>query len=122
MYLLNDRNHYIRKSLDNKLFEEKMKQSLIPGANSIYIDENLNILNFTKSNNYYNFVTYKDSKLLKYASKLRKYYSLELVSNKETFKILSGYIRESNFFKNHQECLTIHTKSMVLFSKTRNTN
>ena len=123
MYLLNDRDHYVRKSLlDNKLFKEKMKQSLTPGANSIYIDENFNILNFTKSNNYSIFEIQGDSRSLKYALQLRKYHSIELISNKGTFKIISVYIRESNFFKNHQECLIVHTKSLALFSKLRNTN
>ena len=121
MYILEDRSHYVKQALlDNKLFKEKMKQSLTPGANSIYIDENFNILNFTKSNNYSIFEIQGDSRSLKYALQLRKHYSLELISNKGTFKIISVYTRESNFFKDYQECLIIHTKSLALFNTIRN--
>ena len=122
MYIFHDREYYVEKSLSNKLFEEKMKKSLIPLLPSIYIDENFNILNFIKNNDYSIFEVQKDNKTLKYASHLRKNYSLELVSNKGTFKILSGYARESNFFKEYQECLIVHTKSLVLFNKIRNEN
>ena len=119
MYVFNDREYYVQKSLSNKLFEEKMKKSLMPLLPSIYIDENFNILNFIKNNDYSIFEIQGDIKSLKYASQLRKHYSLELVSNKGTFKILSGYARESIFFKNYQECLIIHTKSLALFGKIR---
>ena len=122
MYIFHDREYYISKSLFNKLFEEKMKKSLIPLLPSIYIDENFNILNFIDNSKQSIFEIQGDSKSLKYASQLRKHYSLELVSNKGTFKILSGYARESNFFKEYQECLIVHTKSLVLFNKIRNEN
>ena len=122
MYIFNDRKYYVSKSLCNKLFEEKMKKSLIPLLPSIYIDENFNILNFIDNSKNSIFEIQGDSKSLKYASQLRKHYSLELVSNKGTFKILSGYARESNFFKEYQECLIVHTKSLVLFNKIRNEN
>ena len=122
MYVFNDREYYVEKSLSNKLFEEKMKRSLRPMLPSIYIDENFNTLNFIKSNSYSIFEVQGDNKTLKYASHLRKNYSLELVSNKGIFKILSGYARESIFFKNYQECLIIHTKSLALFGKIRNIN
>ena len=122
MYIFHDREYYVQKSLSNKLFEEKMKKSLIPLLPSIYIDENFNILNFIKTNQNSIFEIQGDNKSLKYASHLRKHYSLELVSNKGVFKILSGYARESNFFKDYQECLIIHTKSLALYSKIRNTN
>ena len=122
MYIFHEREYYVQKSLDNKLFEEKMKRSLRPMLPSIYIDENFNTLNFTKSNSCSIFEVQGDNKTLKYASQLRKNYSLELVSNKGTFKILSGYARESNFFKEYQECLIIHTKSLALFNKIRNEN
>lgn len=120
MYIFNDREYYVQKSLDNKLFEEKMKKSLMPLLPSIYIDENFNVLNFIGNNDCSFFEIQGDNKSLKYASHLRKHYSLELVSNKGTFKILSGYARESNFFKEHQECLIVHTKSLALFNKIRN--
>ena len=122
MYIFSDREYYVKKSLDNKLFEEKMKKSLMPLLPSIYIDENFNILNFIGNIKYSIFEIQGDSKSLNYVSKLRKHYSLELVSNKGTFKILSGYARESNFFKEYQECLIVHTKSLVLFNKIRNEN
>ena len=122
MYIFHDREYYVRKSLCNKLFEEKMKKSLIPLLPSIYIDENFNILNFIENSKNSIFEIQGDSKSLKYASQLRKHYSLELVSNKGTFKILSGYARESNFFKEYQECLIVHTKSLALFNKIRNEN
>lgn len=122
MYIFNDREYYVKKSLDNKLFEEKMKKSLIPFLPSIYIDENFNILNFIDNSKNSIFEIQGDIKSLKYASQLRKHYSLELVSNKGVFKILSGYARESNFFKEYQECLIVHTKSLVLFNKIRNEN
>ena len=122
MYIFHDREYYVSKSLCNKLFEEKMKKSLIPLLPSIYIDENFNILNFIDNSKNSIFEIQGDSKSLKYASHLRKHYSLELVSNKGTFKILSGYARESNFFKEYQECLIVHTKSLVLFNKIRNEN
>ena len=122
MYIFSDREYYVKKSLDNKLFEEKMKKSLMPLLPSIYIDENFNILNFIENSKNSIFEIQRDSKSLKYASQLRKHYSLELVSNKGTFKILSGYARESNFFKEYKECLIVHTKSMVLFNKVRNEN
>ena len=122
MYIFHDREYYVSKSLCNKLFEEKMKKSLIPLLPSIYIDENFNTLNFIKSNSCSIFEVQGDNKTLKYASQLRKNYSLELVSNKGTFKILSGYARESIFFKNYQECLIAHTKSLVLFNKIRSEN
>ena len=122
MYIFHDREYYVGKSLCNKLFEEKMKKSLIPLLPSIYIDENFNILNFIDNSKNSIFEIQGDSKSLKYASQLRKHYSLELVSNKGTFKILSGYARESNFFKEYQECLIVHTKSLVLFNKIRNEN
>ena len=122
MYIFHDREYYVSKSLCNKLFEEKMKKSLIPLLPSIYIDENFNILNFIDNSKNSIFEIQGDSKSLKYASQLRKHYSLELVSNKGTFKILSGYARESNFFKEYQECLIAHAKSLVLFNKIRNEN
>ena len=122
MYIFHDREYYVQKSLSNKLFEEKMEKSLVPLLPSIYIDENFNILNFIGNNDCSFFEIQEDSKSLKYASHRRKHYSLELVSNKGTFKILSGYARESNFFKEYQECLIVHTKSLVLFNKIRNEN
>ena len=122
MYVFNDREYYVEKSLSNKLFEEKMKRSLRPMLPSIYIDENFNILNFIDNSKNSIFEVQGDNKTLKYASQLRKNYSLELVSNKGIFKILSGYARESIFFKNYQECLIIHTKSLALFDKIRNIN
>ena len=120
MYIFHDREYYVKKSLDNKLFEEKMKKSLMPLLPSIYIDENFNILNFIGNNDCSFFEIQEDSKSLKYASHQRKHYTLELVSNKGTFKILSGYARESNFFKEYQECLIVHKKSLALFNKIRN--
>ena len=122
MYIFHDREYYVTKSLGNKLFEEKIKKSLTPMLPSIYIDENFNILNFIDNSRNSIFEIQGDSKSLKYASQMRKNYSLELVSNKGTFKILSGYARESNFFKEYQECLIVHTKSLVLFNKIRNEN
>ena len=122
MYIFHDREYYVQKSLSNKLFKEKMTRSLSPMFPSIYIDENFNILNFIKTNQYSIFEIQGDNKSLKYASQLRKPYYLELVSNKGVFKILSGYTRESNFFKDYQECLIIHTKSLALFNKIRNEN
>ena len=122
MYIFHDREYYVEKSLSNKLFEEKMKRSLRPMLPSIYIDENFNILNFIENSKNSIFEIQGDSKSLKYASQLRKNYTLELVSNKGTFKILSGYARESIFFKNYQECLIVHTKSLALFGKIRNIN
>ena len=122
MYIFHDREYYVQKSLSSKLFKEKMKRSLRPLLPSIYIDENFNTLNFVNSNSYSIFEIQGDNKTLKYASQLRKNYSLELVSNKGIFKILSGYARESIFFKNYQECLIVHTKSLVLFNKIRNIN
>ena len=35
MYIFHDREYYVQKSLSNKLFEEKMKKSLIPLLPSI---------------------------------------------------------------------------------------
>ena len=122
MYIFHDREYYVQKSLSSKLFKEKMKRSLVPLLPSIYIDENFNILNFIDNSRNSIFEIQGDSKSLKYASQLRKNYTLELVSNKGTFKILSGYARESNFFKEYQECLIVHTKSLALFGKIRNIN
>ena len=122
MYIFHDREYYVQKSLSSKLFKEKMKRSLVPLLPSIYIDENFNILNFIDNSRNSIFEIQGDSKSLKYASQLRKNYTLELVSNKGIFKILSGYARESIFFKNYQECLIVHTKSLVLFNKIRNEN
>lgn len=65
MYIFHDREYYVEKSLSNKLFKEKMKKSLIPLLPSIYIDENFNILNFIKNNDYSIFEVQKDNKTLK---------------------------------------------------------
>lgn len=120
MYVLEDRKHYVKQALMDNLLKKKAKKIFQNGLPPIYIDENFDILNFTKnSNSCAIFKVYGDKKLEEYVTRVRKHYTFQILSNKKDFSILSGYSKENDYFTKYQECLNIHTKSLALLNIIR---